>query len=229
MQIPLYCLPLDAPLCFCRSRQQDPLPAQRPPSRPSSRQALLQQELQEQNFTRSRSLGGYYQGVAPPPQRNQQLRGVPNVPHHVGSMTPNSYSKWQHVHQHKPHNPLYDTPPTQRAIMRPQGLQMGEIRGVMGNASGSPLMNHLRVQGPQRSMLTEPVLSPILTDTEISPLHRTGMGSAPGKISKIKRHSGNTLHHNKEITKYLISQFVHFSLQSFDFGKFKLLLLLQIT
>ena len=167
-------------LCICRSRQQDPLPAQRPPSRPSSRQALLQQEIQEQNFTRSRSLGGYYQGVVPPPQRNQQMRGVPNVPHHVGSMTPNSYSKWQHVHQHKPHNPLYDTPPTQRAIMRPQGLQMGEIRGVMGNASGSPLMNHLRVQGPQRSMLTEPVLSPILTDTEISPLHRTGMGSAPG-------------------------------------------------
>ena len=169
-------------LGICRSRQQDPLPAQRPPSRPSSRQALLQQELQEQNFTRSRSLGGYYQGVVPPPQRNQQLRGVSNVPHHVGSMTPNSYSKWQHVHQHKPHNPLYDTPPTQRAIMRPQGLQMGEIRGVMGNASGSPLMNHLRVQGPQRSMLTEPVLSPILTDTEISPLHRTGMGSAPGNF-----------------------------------------------
>ena len=67
--------------------------------------------------------------------------------------------------------------------MRPQGLQMGEIRGVMGNASGSPLMNHLRVQGPQRSMLTEPVLSPILTDTEISPLHRTGMGSAPGNLT----------------------------------------------
>ena len=50
----------------------------------------------------------------------------------------------------------------------------------MGNAS--PLLNqqhhHLR---PQRPLLTEPVLSPILTDTEISPLHRTGMGSAPGK------------------------------------------------
>ena len=94
-------------------------------------------------------------------------------------MTPQSYAKWQHLHQQKSHNPLYDTPPTQRAVLRPQGLQMAEIRGVMGNA-GSPLMNHLRVNGPQRGLLTEPVLSPILTDTEISPLHRTGMGSAPG-------------------------------------------------
>ena len=33
----------------------------------------------------------------------------------------------------------------------------------------------------QRPLLTEPVLSPILTDTEISPLHRTGIGAAPGK------------------------------------------------
>ena len=32
----------------------------------------------------------------------------------------------------------------------------------------------------QRPLLTEPVLSPILTDTEISPLHRTGIGAAPG-------------------------------------------------
>ena len=53
-----------------RSRQQQlecnqiPQQQQRPPSRPSSRQALLQQELQDQqNFTRSRSLGGYYQQV----------------------------------------------------------------------------------------------------------------------------------------------------------------------
>ena len=44
----------------CNQVQQQ----QRPPSRPSSRQALLQQELQDQqNFTRSRSLGGYYQQV----------------------------------------------------------------------------------------------------------------------------------------------------------------------
>ena len=68
--------------------------------------------------------------------------------------------------------------------MRPQGLQMAEIRGVMGN-SGSPLMN---LRGGQR-LLTEPVLSPILTDTEISPLHRTGMGSAPGKIFFHKIHN----------------------------------------
>ena len=53
-----------------RSRQQQlecnqiPQQQQRPPSRPSSRQALLQQEIQDQqNFTRSRSLGGYYQQV----------------------------------------------------------------------------------------------------------------------------------------------------------------------
>ena len=51
---------------FCRSRQQQQHPDVKPPSRPSSRQALLQQELlheQQQNFTRSRSLGGYYQQV----------------------------------------------------------------------------------------------------------------------------------------------------------------------
>ena len=70
--------------------------------------------------------------------------------------------------------------------MRPQGLQMAEIRGVMGNA-GSPLMNHLRVNGPPRGLLTEPVLSPILTDTEISPLHRTGMGNAPGNFVFFER------------------------------------------
>ena len=61
-------------VCSCphtsRSRQQQmecnqvQQQQQRPPSRPSSRQALLQQELQDQqNFTRSRSLGGYYQQV----------------------------------------------------------------------------------------------------------------------------------------------------------------------
>ena len=65
-------------------------------------------------------------------------------------------------------------------MARPQGLQMGEIRGVMGNAS--PILNHHTTSHlrPQRPLLTEPVLSPILTDTEISPLHRTGIGSAPG-------------------------------------------------
>merc|ERR1719225_1545577 len=70
-------------------------------------------------------------------------------------------------------------------MMRPQGLQMAEIRGVMGNAS--PILSHqphgrLMVQ-PSRPLLTEPVLSPILTDTEISPLHRTGIGSAPDYLT----------------------------------------------
>ena len=55
---------------------------------------------------------------------------------------------------------------------------MAEIRGVMGNAS--PILGGQRPQMMQRPLLTEPVLSPILTDTEISPLHRTGIGAAPG-------------------------------------------------
>ena len=83
------------------------------------------------------------------------------------------------------YNPLYDTPPTQRhSLMRPQGLHMAEIRGVLGNSSPihlNPGMRNQQPPGGQRPLLTEPVLSPILTDTEISPLHRTGMGSAPGK------------------------------------------------
>ena len=58
------------------------------------------------------------------------------------------------------------------------GLQMAEIRAVMGNAS--PILGGQRPQMMQRPLLTEPVLSPILTDTEISPLHRTGIGAAPG-------------------------------------------------
>ena len=188
---------------YWRSRQADIISQgplghhpQKPPSRPSSRQALLQQELQDQqNFTRSRSLGGYYQQNQPaaPPIRNQQLlrnqqQPANQVPH-PGSMTPLSYAKWQHSQPPKRYNPLYDTPPTQRhPMMRPQGLQMAEIRGVMGNASplhavSGQQAGHLRVGQPPRQLLTEPVLSPILTDTEISPLHRTGLGSAPGKIS----------------------------------------------
>ena len=61
---------------------------------------------------------------------------------------------------------------------------MAEIRGVLGNSSPihlNPGMRNQQPPGGQRPLLTEPVLSPILTDTEISPLHRTGMGSAPGK------------------------------------------------
>ena len=92
---------------------------QRPPSRPSSRQALLHQELQDlqdqQNFTRSRSLGGYYQQQPQPqqpPMRNQAKVAS------GGSMTPLSYAKWQHHNQNvgKKFNPLYDTPPTQRYV-----------------------------------------------------------------------------------------------------------------
>ncbi len=92
------------------------------------------------------------------------------------------------------HNPLYDTPPAQRHLMmqqqqqqqqqqpfvRPSAIQMSEIRGFMGNAS--PLMNHhqmgLNMPRGQKQMLTEPVLSPILTDNEVSPLHRTGLGAS---------------------------------------------------
>ena len=95
---------------FYRSRQDF-----KPPSRPSSRQALLQQELQDvqnvQNFTRSRSLGGYYQQggqphphQVPPPGRNHQLHrgGIPTGPHQLqGSMTPLSYAKWYRVTQIK--------------------------------------------------------------------------------------------------------------------------------
>lgn len=138
---------------------------------------MLQHELQDQqqqNFTRSRSLGGYYQQQAiPPPIRNQQLmragvQGHPQPP--PGSMTPLSYAKWQQSNA-KRYNPLYDTPPAQRhppPIMRPQGLQMDEIRCVMGS-NASPIA---------RSRLTEPVLSPILTDTEISPLHSNRRATA---------------------------------------------------
>ena len=62
---------------------------------------------------------------------------------------------------------------------------MAEIRAVLGNASPILGGQHLRHNGmmPGRPLLTEPVLSPILTDTEISPLHRTGIGSAPGMYS----------------------------------------------
>ena len=95
---------------------------------PTSRQPLLQRQqpttLTDPNapFQRSRSLGGYYNrgGTQPapqraqPPVRNQQF--VQAAP--VGSMTPVTYSRWQHSQrQHaepRRYNPLYDTPPTQR-------------------------------------------------------------------------------------------------------------------
>lgn len=217
-----------------KSRQQQEVitPQPRPPSRPGSRQALLQQELlleqqqqqmqlqlqmqqqqqlqqlqqqqelQAQNFQRSRSLGHYYQqqGMMPPqqqhpvpapPTRNQHNPHHPASAYMGGSMTPVSYAKWQHsAAAPRRYNPLYDTPPTQRHAMmnqppppRPQGLNMGEIRGVMGTES--PIMRqHLMPHGRNgRAFMTEPVLSPILTDTEISPLHRTGMGSAPDYLT----------------------------------------------
>ena len=138
--------------------------------------------------TKSRNLKKTFFTLQPPLRNQHHPRGLPPHPHlhHQGSMTPVSYAKWQH-HQNqvpKKYNPLYDTPPTQRAamVMRPQGLQnVGEIRGVMG-VNASPLLNHQPHLRPQRPLLTEPVLSPILTDTEISPLHRTGLGSAPGTV-----------------------------------------------
>ena len=84
-------------------------------------------------FQRSRSLGGYYnQGRAqqqqplppPAPARNQQVPRHPLIRQPLaaaGSMTPLSYSRWQHALQQEAgaqrgYNALYhDTPPTQRA------------------------------------------------------------------------------------------------------------------
>merc|ERR1719510_2950150 len=55
----------------------------------------------------------------------------------------------------------------------------------MGNASPilQPHGTSGRLATQPRPLLTEPVLSPILTDTEISPLHRTGLGSAPDYLT----------------------------------------------
>ena len=83
-------------------------------------------------FQRSRSLGGYYnqgrggqqqqQPLPPPaPARNQQVLRHPLIRQPLaaaGSMTPLSYSRWQHALQQEAgaqrgHNALYhDTPPT---------------------------------------------------------------------------------------------------------------------
>ena len=94
------------------------------PTGPPSRQPLLERQqptLSDPNapFQRSRSLGGYYnRGTAPQPQpvpvRNQQF--VQQAP--MGSMTPVTYSRWQHSQRHqgepRRYNPIYNTPPTQR-------------------------------------------------------------------------------------------------------------------
>ncbi|TRY80477.1 hypothetical protein TCAL_02976 [Tigriopus californicus] len=99
-------------------------------SRPSSRQNLLQSSTPaeppaaEGQFQRSRSLGGYYNRNGPPPpvrgHPHLAYRQQPQVQHHqaAGSMTPISYSRWQHAQRQEEmprrHNPLYDTPPTVR-------------------------------------------------------------------------------------------------------------------
>lgn len=113
--------------------------------RPQSRQETTEQQAASTSsvadsvippaFQRSRSLGGYYnqgrggqqqqQPLPPPaPARNQQVLRHPLIRQPLaaaGSMTPLSYSRWQHALQQEAgaqrgHNALYhDTPPTQRA------------------------------------------------------------------------------------------------------------------
>lgn len=111
------------------TRPGRPTSRQNVSSRPSSRQNLVQNNAAEApsnegQFQRSRSLGGYYNRSGPPPpvRGHPQLmyRQQPQVhPHQAaGSMTPISYSRWQHAQRQEEmprrHNPLYDTPPTVR-------------------------------------------------------------------------------------------------------------------
>ena len=92
---------------------------------------------------------------------------------------------------------------------------MAEIRAVLGNASPILGGQHLRHNGmmPGRPLLTEPVLSPILTDTEVSPLHRTGIGSAPGTYRNcpeiVLKLSGNCTEIVHEIVSMIVSGIVH--------------------
>ena len=145
----------------------------RPPSRPPSRSQAA--------FQRSRSLGGYYAGRDLPPTPNDRP---------AGSMTPMSYSKWQHGDSGRK-NPLYDTPPAARrpqlqeqALLAQyqheqqqhhQLLMQREIRTVMGTPPTTARRHNLLVTRPTMPHLmprpSDP-LSPILTDQEMSPLHQ---------------------------------------------------------
>ena len=156
-------------------------------------------------FQRSRSLGGYYnQGrvAGPPlpvaaaaaPARNQQQPRNPLIRQPLaaaGSMTPLSYSRWQHALQQEAgaqrgHNALYhDTPPTQRAAHvrmtaateAPEGQP--PYRRQLNHQHPSFFMPEIRRLAPLQSVGFAPplrphhnqqqrqqLLSPILTDAE---------------------------------------------------------------
>ena len=153
-------------------------------------------------FQRSRSLGGYYnQGraagqpipaAAAAPARNQQLPRNPLIRQPLaaaGSMTPLSYSRWQHALQQEAgaqrgHNALYhDTPPTQRAAHvrmtasaeAPEGQP--PYRRQLNHQHPSFFMPEIRRLAPPQSVGLAPplrphhqrqqqLLSPILTDAE---------------------------------------------------------------
>ena len=98
-------------------------------------------------------------------------------------MTPVSYSRWQHAQEteQKPkrYNPLYDTPPTARHNPpRPPLRAGGEIRGLVGGANAQsrqkPPPSQLLPYPPQPrfKQQEQQLLSPILTDHEMSPMHQ---------------------------------------------------------
>ena len=102
-------------------------------------------------------------------------------------MTPVSYSRWQHAQEieakPKRYNPLYDTPPTARHNPPRAPLRAGEIRGLMGTPPSSnshrqkpppsQLLPYQQQQQLPRFRQQDQLLSPILTDHEMSPLHQT--------------------------------------------------------
>ncbi len=122
------------------------LPA-RPSGRPVNR-LERQQAVADTNapFQRSRSLGGYYNRNTGASQTMQQqmMGGAPIRNQHffqqqqaaaarapMGSMTPVTYSRWQHAQRQgepRRYNPLYDTPPTQRHAHLQQQLMLQQQR-----------------------------------------------------------------------------------------------------
>ncbi len=163
--------------------------------RQQQQQVPFNQQQRQDHFQRSRSLGGYYnrggggsevvEQVVAPPTRNQMPRFDQFYQQHhqpaAGSMTPVSYSRWQHSEQgargfsgdataaRRRRNPLYDTPPTARhAQQQIQDVQSQllffqqqqpqfrgfrpEVRGVLGTP---PIRRQMapqwRSQPPQQS------------------------------------------------------------------------------
>ena len=166
-----------------------------PTPRPNSRQQTLPEQddpsedsIVPPQFQRSRSLGGYYtrqpvQQPQPAPVRNEQhvhpLRLRPH-PQAGGSMTPLSYSRWQHAQQQESgvrrYNPLYDTPPTARAAnARQQQLLLQQQQQL----AQRPRLNHQHprfimpeIRGLSQQQQQQQMLSPILTDSNASPAGR---------------------------------------------------------